>query len=304
MIKRLFLITLFLCFVMKTVHAGIVKPVFKQLKDPNLAGADDAPSPTGINITPDGKKMFVMGHFDNNVYIYDLATPFDISTMDVDNRTIVNTDGLGDNLSSDNTNNKIKFNNDGTKVFFFDEKGGAQFHNLATPYDVASISAATLIADDGINYTDTFVGTHGDDSTKGVAFNNDGTKMYLVNGRQGQTDITQIKLTTPFDPSTGVSEHVLDTETNGGVARYAMDMAFDDDGTRLYLTESGVGVKKNYMYVWRLSDPFNLASATFVGKWQILGNGNNISPYGWTFGNNGMKLYIVAIQVCIILISS
>ena len=292
MIKRLFLITLFLCFVMKTVHAGIVKPVFKQLKDPNLAGADDAPSPTGINITPDGKKMFVMGHFDNNVYIYDLATPFDISTMDVDNRTIVNTDGLGDNLSSDNTNNKIKFNNDGTKVFFFDEKGGAQFHNLATPYDVASISAATLIADDGINYTDTFVGTHGDDSTKGVAFNNDGTKMYLVNGRQGQTDITQIKLTTPFDPSTGVSEHVLDTETNGGVARYAMDMAFDDDGTRLYLTESGVGVKKNYMYVWRLSDPFNLASATFVGKWQILGNGNNISPYGWTFGNNGMKLYI------------
>ena len=292
MIKRLFLITLFLCFVMKTVHAGIVKPVFKQLKDPNLAGADDAPSPTGINITPDGKKMFVMGHFDNNVYIYDLATPFDISTMDVDNRTIVNTDGLGDNLSSNNTNNKIKFNNDGTKVFFFDEKGGAQFHNLATPYDVASISAATLIADDGINYTDTFVGTHGNDSTKGVAFNNDGTKMYLVNGRQGQTDITQIKLTTPFDPSTGVSEHVLDTETNGGVARYAMDMAFDDDGTRLYLTESGVGVKKNYMYVWRLSDPFNLASATFVGKWQILGNGNNISPYGWTFGNNGMKLYI------------
>ena len=107
MIKRLFLITLFLCFVMKTVHAGIVKPVFKQLKDPNLTGANNAPSPTGINITPDGKKMFVMGHFDNNVYIYDLATPFDISTMDVDNRTIVNTDGLGDNLSSDNTNNKI-----------------------------------------------------------------------------------------------------------------------------------------------------------------------------------------------------
>ena len=116
--------------------------------------------------------------------------------------------------------------------------------------------------------------------------------MYLVNGRQGQTDITQIKLTTPFDPSTGVSEYVLDTETNGGVARYAMDMAFDDDGTRLYLTESAASVKKNYMYVWRLSDSFNLASATFVDKWQILGNGNNISPYGWTFGNNGMKLYI------------
>ena len=292
MIKRLFLVSFCLCFVIQTVHAGIVEPVFKQLKDPNLDGVDDVPSPTGVNITPDGKKMFVMSHFDNKVYIYNLATPFDISTMDVDNRTVVNTDGLGDNLSSDNTNNKIKFNNDGTKVFFFDEKGGAQFHNLATPYDVASISAATLIADDGINYTDTFLGTHADDSTKGVAFNNDGTKMYLVNGRQSLTDITQIKLTTPFDPSTGVSEHILDTETNGDVARFTMDMAFDDDGTRLYLTESGTSVKKNYMYVWKLSDPFNLASATFVDKWQILGNGGNISPYGWTFGNNGMKLYI------------
>ncbi len=292
MIKRLFLISFCLCFLMQTVHAGIVEPVFKQLKDPNLDGVDDVPSPTGVNITPDGKKMFVMSHFDNKVYIYNLATPFDISTMDVDNRTVVNTDGLGDNLSSNNTNNKIKFNNDGTKVFFFDEKGGAQFHNLATPYDVASISAATLIADDGINYTDTFLGTHADDSTKGVAFNNDGTKMYLVNGRQSLTDITQIKLTTPFDPSTGVSEHILDTETNGDVARFTMDMAFDDDGTRLYLTESGTSVKKNYMYVWKLSDPFNLASATFVDKWQILGNSGNISPYGWTFGNNGMKLYI------------
>ena len=169
MIKRLFLITLFLCFVMKTVHAGIVNPVFKQLKDPNLTGANNAPSPTGINITPDGKKMFVMSHMDNNVYIYDLATPFDISTMDVDNRTIVDTNSLGDNLNGDQTKNKIKFNNDGTKVFFFDGTGGAQFHNLATPYDVASISAATLIADDGINYTDTFLGTHDHDRLNGVA---------------------------------------------------------------------------------------------------------------------------------------
>ena len=201
---RLLLTSFCLSFILNIAQAGIVEPIYKQLKDPNLDGVDDVPSPTGVNITPDGKKMFVMSHFDNKVYIYDLSTPFDISTMDVDNRTVVNTDGLGDNLTSDNSNNKIKFNNDGTKVFFFDEKGGAQFHNLATPYDVASISAATLIADDGINYTDTFVGTDAADSTKGFAFNNDGTKMYLVNGRQSLTDITQIKLTTTFDPSTGI----------------------------------------------------------------------------------------------------
>ena len=48
MMKRLFLITFCLCFIMQTVHAytGIVKPVFKQLKDPNLDGANNEPSTT------------------------------------------------------------------------------------------------------------------------------------------------------------------------------------------------------------------------------------------------------------------
>ena len=43
---------------MQTIHAEIVKPVFKQLKDPNLDGANNEPS-TVIQITPDGKKMFL-----------------------------------------------------------------------------------------------------------------------------------------------------------------------------------------------------------------------------------------------------
>ena len=295
---RLQLTSFCLTFILNIAQAGIVEPVFKQLKDPNLDGEDNEPSTVSVAINPDGTKMFVMDHLQagatdgHAIFIYNLTTPFDISTMDVTNRTIVNTTGLGDNLNFGNGNKHIKFNNDGKKVFLFNDNGTAQFHNLSSPYDVASISAATLIADDGINYTDKFVGTADNDSMKGVAFNNDGTKMYLVNGRINQTDITQIKLTTPFDPSTGVSEYVLNTETNGGVARYTQDMAFDDDGTRLYLTESHTSVTTNYMYVWKLSDPFNLESATFVDKWPIKGNGNNLSPYGWTFGNNGMKLYI------------
>ena len=39
----------------------------------------------------------------------------------------------------------------------------------------------------------------------------------------------------------------------------------------------------NYMHMyWKLSNPFELSSATYVDKWQILGNGNNLSPYAWT----------------------
>ena len=275
-------------FIITQAQAGIVEPVYKQLKDP---GTDNAPSTVSITITPDGKKMFVLDHLGNagtkKVYIYDLTTPFDLSTMDVSNRSAVSLEGYGDNLLGNNDNKDIEFNNDGTKVFFFSEYGSLQIHNLTTPYDVASISSSTVVADDGLDYN-TAYGTVS--QIKGVTFNNDGSKMYLNDGLNTSTDITQVNLSTPFDPSSGTSTYNLNTESI--TARYTMDLAFDDDGTRLYLSESHTSVATNYMYVWKLSNPFELSSATFVDKWPITGNGNNLSPYGWTFGNNGMKLYI------------
>ncbi len=294
MIKRLFLITFCLCFVMQTIHAEIVKPVFKQFKDPNQDGVDNVPSTVSIQITPDGKKMFLLDHLENagskKVYIYNLTTPFDISTLDVANRTIVSIDGHGDDLAGNLDNKDIEFNNDGTKVFFFSEFGSLQIHNLTTPYDVASISSSTLVADDGLNYKTKY----SVNNIKGVEFNNDGTKMYFVNGfPAGQTDIAQINLSTPFDPTSGTKVHTLDTEP-AGVAYFTMEPSFDDDGTRLYISEANNNNTTNttYMYVYKLSDPFELSSATFAGKWPITANGRNISAYSWTFGNNGMKAYI------------
>ena len=301
MMKRLFLITFCLCFVMQTIHAEIVKPVFKQLKDPNLDGANNEPSTTSIQITPDGKKMFLMDHLEtgatdgHSIFIYDLTTPFDISTMDVTNRTIVDTTGLGDDLLFGNGNKDIEFSNDGKKLFIFISSGKAQFHNLATPYDVASISASTLIPDDGLNYSTAYSET---DITllNGVTFSNDGTKMYLNDGSKNTTDVTQVNLSTPYDPSSGTFAFTLNTEDIPDLTanRFTMDIAFDDDGTRFYISE-GINNGTGYVtsiFVYKLSDPFELNSATYVGEYEIDGNGQNVSAYGWTFGNNGMKAYI------------
>ena len=288
---------IFFVFGLNIAQAGIVEPVFVQLKDPNLDGENDEPSTVSIAITPDGKKMFVMDHLETGatdghaVFIYDLATAFDISTMDVTNRTIVNTTGLGDNLAGNDGNKTIKFSNDGKKLFLFNSNGRAQFHNLTSPYDVASISASTLIPDDGLNYLSAYNTIN---SLKGVAFNYDGTKMYLNDGTKGTTDVTQVKLSTPFDPSSGTFEYNLNTTSTVGSGTFTMDLYFDDDGTRLYISQ---GLNNNtgsatHIFVWKLSTPFELSSATYVDKYQIDGNGNNVSAYGWTFGNNGMKAYI------------
>ena len=288
---------IFFVFGLNIAQAGIVEPVFVQLKDPNLDGENDEPSTVSIAITPDGKKMFVMDHLGDGatdghaIFIYDLATAFDISTMDVTNRTIVNTTGLGDNLAGNDGNKTIKFSNDGKKLFLFNSNGRAQFHNLTSPYDVASISASTLIPDDGLNYLSAYNTIN---SLKGVAFNYDGTKMYLNDGTKGTTDVTQVKLSTPFDPSSGTFEYNLNTTSTVGSGTFTMDLYFDDDGTRLYISQglqNSTGAA-THIFVWKLSTPFELSSATYVDKYQIDGNGNNVSAYGWTFGNNGMKAYI------------
>ncbi len=290
-IKLINFVLFILFFAFLPAQAGIVEPVYKQLKDP---GTDDLPSTVSLQITPNGKKMFVLDHLGNagtkKVHIYDLTTPFDLSTMDVTNRLNISLEGHGDNLLGNNDNKDIEFNNDGTKVFFFSEYGSLQIHNLTTPYDVASISSSTLVADDGLNYKTKY----SVDDIKGVEFNNDGTKMFFVNGKTaGATDIAQINLSTPFDPTSGIKAYTLDTEP-AGVFKHTMEVSFDDDGTRLYVSETNnnsTGLT-TYMYVYKLYDPFELSSANFVGKWPIKGNGNNISAYSWTFGNNGMKLYI------------
>ena len=228
------LIILFLFLTLNSAKAEIVEPVYKQLKDP---GTNNAPSTVSVSITPDGKKMFVLDHLENagskKVYIYDLTTPFDLSTMDVTNRSTVSLDGYGDDMGGNNDNKDIEFNNDGTKVFFFSEYGTLQIHNLTTPYDVASISSSTVVADDGLNYKTKY----SVNNIKGVEFNNDGTKMYFVDGTKNATKIAQINLSTPFDPTSGTKVHTLDTEP-AGVSQYTMEPSFDDDGTRLYISEA------------------------------------------------------------------
>ena len=68
--------------IMMSAQAGIVEPVYKQFKNPNQGSDFRQPSPASISITPDGKKMFVLSHFFKRFYIYDLTTPFDLSTND------------------------------------------------------------------------------------------------------------------------------------------------------------------------------------------------------------------------------
>ena len=315
--RKFFGLIVFIIIYLTTIaQAGIVEPVYKQFKNPNLDGEADEPSTTNIQITPDGKKMFLMDHLNSgtsrNIFIYNLTTPFDISTLDVDNRTLVSTDGLGqDFLGDGNQNMTLEFNNDGSQAFILSAMGPMQIHNLETPYDVASISTSTIAPDNGINFDfDTSHAIFGLDKRANnntdfhqpfdLDFNNDGTKMYITDmGKPNKNTqgIMEYTLSTPYVPSSVTSS--FDFDLSSFINLQATEMAFDDDGTRLYVSDSGSNPRREnnnhsttHIFVWKLSVPYSLASATYIDKFPLLPAGVMIGSYSFEFGNNGMKLYV------------
>jgi DNA-binding beta-propeller fold protein YncE len=64
----------------------------------------------------------------------------------------------------------VKFNNDGTKMFVVDDGSNAiREYTLSTGYDISTAS-----------YDSFFSVSSQDTSPRGLAFNNDGTKMFVA----------------------------------------------------------------------------------------------------------------------------
>ena len=81
----------------------------------------------------------------------------------------------------------IAFNNDGTKMFIVgSNKDEVNEYTLSTGFDVSTAS-----------FVDSFSVSGQEDTPVGMAFNNDGTKMFIVG--YGGRDVNEYTLSTGFD---------------------------------------------------------------------------------------------------------
>ena len=114
-----------------------------------------------VKFNTDGTKMFVLGRANDGVYEYTLSTAFDVSTI-----TYVQTLDIS---AQDTAANSIEFNTDGSKLFMLGQsEDKVHEYALSTDFDV---STGTL--------TTSFDISSQEAQPYGLAFNNDGTKMYL-----------------------------------------------------------------------------------------------------------------------------
>ena len=222
--------------------------------------------PYGMAFSIDGIKMFVVGDFENDINQYTLSIAFDVSTASHDGN-----DERFSVSSQDTTPRGMAFSNDGTKMFVVgDTNNNINQYALSIPFDISTANFTTAISTP-------------DNYPKGMAFSNDGTKMFVVSSVKSA--INQYTLSIPFDlfNATLVASPFDISEQD----TYPKDMAFSNDGTKMFV----VGSRGEAVNEYTLSPAFDVSTANFTTATSIASQDGD--PAGMAFSNDGAKMFVV-----------
>jgi DNA-binding beta-propeller fold protein YncE len=230
----------------------------------NFSVSAQETSPQGLAFSTDGTKMFIVGSSGDDVNEYTLSTGFDVSTASfVDSFSVA---------GQETTSTGIAFNTDGTKMFIVGATGDdVNEYTLSTGFDVSTAS-----------FVDSFSVAGQDTSPRGIAFNTDGTKMFIV-GATGD-DVNEYTLSTGFDVSTA---SFVDSFSVAGQETVPQGLAFSTDGTKMFI----VGSSGDAVNEYTLSTGFDVSTASFVDSFSVAGQ--ETATNGIVFNTDGTKMFIV-----------
>ena len=228
----------------------------------SVSSQDTAPQDLAFNT--DGTKMFVVGSSGDAVNEYTLSTGFDVSTA-----TFVHSFSVS---SLDTAPQGLAFNTDGTKMFVLGNSGiDVNEYTLSTGFDVSSAS-----------FVDSFSVSSQETNPLGLAFNTDGTKMF-VSGTSG-ADVNEYTLSTGFDVSTATFVDSFSVSSQD-IAPYGL--AFNTDGTKMFV----VGTIGDDVNEYTLSTGFDVSTASFVDSFSV--SSQEAVPVGLAFNTDGTKMFVV-----------
>jgi len=188
----------------------------------------------GLVFNNDGTKMYVVGNLADKIFEYDLSTAFDLSTASYNSVNL--------SVSSQDTNPfGIRFKPDGTSLYMVGGTNDTVFqYTLTTAFDLSTASYASKSF--SVSSQDTY--------PEGVAFNSNGTKMYVV-GSNGD-DINQYSLSTAYDVSTASFDNL--TFSVSAQNNSPRDITFNADGTKIYV----VGGSADSVYHYSTSEAITI----------------------------------------------
>ena len=128
----------------------------------------------------------------------------------------------------------------------------------------------------GASFVDSFSVSSQETRPMGLAFNTDGTKMFVV-GRFGY-DVNEYTLSTGFDVSTA---SFVDSFDFSGQETVPIGITFNTDGTKMFV----IGTAGDDVNEYTLSTGFDVSTASFVDSFDV--SGQEYDPTGITFNTDG-----------------
>ena len=231
----------------------------------------------GLTFSNDGRKMYVVGHGNDEVFEYTLSTPFDITTTSYNASFYIG--------SEQSNPEGLTFNNDGTKMFIIGRGNWPTNifeYTLSTGFDIttASYSGNSLAT------------SSAEPPGYGLRFSSDGLKMFFLG--QINDRIYKYSLTSPFDLSTATYDGLSDSYSllsPVGITS-GHDLFFSNDGTKLFVVDV---IDKNF-HSFSFSVPYDFSTVVYEGitYWTGASNPgavNESAPTAVYFSNDGSKMF-------------
>ena len=249
---------------------------------------------TGIIWIDNGNKFIasIQTSGSNNSYgLYEFVTTTPYSTLPSDiSYNNVNFLTYNEIADADFSPLSITFNGDGT-VGYFGEDNEIFGFTMTTAYD---LSTAT-----GTGHTKTSIpnagAPYGYGAMKDLRFNNNGTKMFVVEVSGNDCAILEFSLSTAYDVTTRSASATATfdptTASNGGGILNAIE--FSADGKKMYgLGPGGLGGVR-FLYEYDLSTGFDISTMSYNNERVDLETLAGIDlAQSLTFNNDFSKLYI------------
>ena len=208
-----------------------------------------------------GNNVYIGGGFDHLDWVWDYGGTITGASAET-----------GYSVASQETGpRELAFSSDGTKFFVTGYQGNdvGEYH-MSTAWDVSTASYDSAFG----------VGSSLGGYSHGLAFNTDGTKMF-VSGYYNN-NVGEYTLSTGWDVSTAsfVDSFVVtdqDTEPRG--------LAFSSDGTKMFISGNAGDTIEEYT----LSTGFDVSSASHTDSMDVSSYDNN--PRGITFNDDGTYMF-------------
>jgi hypothetical protein len=117
---------------------------------------------------------------------------------------------------------------------------------------------------------------------RGLAFNTDGTKMFVAGSTGG--DVNEYTLSTGFDVSTA---SFVDSFSVSAQEGNLLSLAFSTDGTKMYI----LGNSADTVFEYTLSTGFDVSTASYTQGFSVASQDDN--PRGLAFSTDGTKMFML-----------